>query len=92
MKPTPSPLPCERCPVSVTIETNNPPPLSKDLGERCLPSDLSYPILDEKGNLISVIEYAQDITEEQQLQEQLIQSGKIGRYRYIGLWGCPRNQ
>jgi signal transduction histidine kinase len=37
----------------------------------------SYPILDEKGNLVSVIEYMKDITEEQQLQEQLIQSEKL---------------
>ena len=37
----------------------------------------SYPILDEKGNLLSVIEYVQDITEEQRLQEQLIQSEKL---------------
>ena len=37
----------------------------------------SYPILDEKGNLISVIEYMKDITEEQRLQEQLIQSEKL---------------
>jgi signal transduction histidine kinase len=37
----------------------------------------SYPILDEKGDLSSVIEYAHDITEEQRLQEQLIQSEKL---------------
>jgi len=37
----------------------------------------SYPILDEKGNLLSVIEYMKDITEEQRLQEQLIQSEKL---------------
>jgi signal transduction histidine kinase len=37
----------------------------------------SYPILDEKGELASVIEYMKDITEEQRLQEQLIQSEKL---------------
>jgi signal transduction histidine kinase len=37
----------------------------------------SYPILDEKGNLLSVIEHLKDITEEQSLQEQLIQSEKL---------------
>jgi signal transduction histidine kinase len=33
--------------------------------------------LDEKGSLLSVIEYVKDITEEQRLQEQLIQSEKL---------------
>jgi signal transduction histidine kinase len=37
----------------------------------------SYPVLDEKGELTSVIEYMKDVTEEQQLQEQLIQSEKL---------------
>jgi signal transduction histidine kinase len=37
----------------------------------------SYPILDEKGELASVIEYMKDITEEQRLHEQLIQSEKL---------------
>ena len=37
----------------------------------------SYPILDEKGHLVSIIEYIEDITEEQKLQEQLIQSEKL---------------
>jgi signal transduction histidine kinase len=37
----------------------------------------SYPILDDKGNVISAIEYMKDITEEQKLQEQLIQSEKL---------------
>jgi signal transduction histidine kinase len=37
----------------------------------------SYPILDEKGHLVSIIEYIEDITEEQRLQEQLIQSEKL---------------
>jgi signal transduction histidine kinase len=37
----------------------------------------SYPVLDEKGNVLSAIEYVKDITEEQRLQEQLIQSEKL---------------
>jgi signal transduction histidine kinase len=37
----------------------------------------SYPILDEKGHLISIIEYIEDITGEQRLQDQLIQSEKL---------------
>jgi signal transduction histidine kinase len=37
----------------------------------------SYPIFDEKGDLLSVIEHVKDITDEQRLQEQLIQSEKL---------------
>jgi PAS domain S-box-containing protein len=71
-------LPCEKCPVSVTVHTKQP-----STSMMMIPEDhttlqiFSYPILDEKGNLLSVIEYMKDITEEQRLQEQLIQSEKL---------------
>ena len=71
-------LPCEKCPVTMTIETKQP---SSSIMK--IPEDdstlrvFSYPILDEKGNLSSVIEYTHDITEEQRLHEQLIQSEKL---------------
>lgn len=70
--------PCENCPVMMTIETKQP---SSSIME--IPEDdstlrvFSYPILDEKGNLASVIEYTHDITEEKRLHEQLIQSEKL---------------
>jgi PAS domain S-box-containing protein len=70
--------PCEKCPVMMTIETKQP---SSSIIK--IPEDdstlrvFSYPILDEKGNLSSVIEYTHDITEEQRLHEQLIQSEKL---------------
>lgn len=71
-------LPCEKCPVSVTIETKQPASsILKILEGDTTLRIFSYPILDEKGNLISVIEYVRDITEEQRLQEQLIQSEKL---------------
>jgi PAS domain S-box-containing protein len=71
-------LPCERCPVSVTVETKKPSSsLIKSPDRDTLYRIFSYPILDEKENLISVIEYVKDITEEQRLQEQLIQSEKL---------------
>ena len=70
--------PCEKCPVSVTIETKQPASSILKVPEVDTTLRIfSYPILDEKGHLISVIEYAQDITEEQRLQEQLIQSEKL---------------
>ncbi|PIV19763.1 MAG: hypothetical protein COZ69_13425 [Deltaproteobacteria bacterium CG_4_8_14_3_um_filter_45_9] len=71
-------LPCENCPISVTIETKQPASSIMKLSEDNTTLQIfSYPILDEKGDLLSVIEYVKDITEEQQLQEQLIQSEKL---------------
>ncbi len=70
--------PCERCPVSVTIETKQPATsiMKSSEGNTTL-QIFSYPIFDEKGNVLSAIEYMKDITEEQRLQEQLIQSEKL---------------
>ena len=71
-------LPCENCPISVTLETKQPTSSIMKLSEGNTTLQIfSYPILDEKGNLLSVIEYMKDITEEQRLQEQLIQSEKL---------------
>jgi PAS domain S-box-containing protein len=71
-------LPCEKCSVSMTIETRKPASSIMKLSEDNTTLQIfSYPILDEKGNLVSVIEYMKDITEEQRLQEQLIQSEKL---------------
>jgi len=71
-------LPCENCPISVTIETKQPASSIMKLSEGDTTLQIfSYPILDEKGELASVIEYMKDITEEQRLQEQLIQSEKL---------------
>jgi PAS domain S-box-containing protein len=70
--------PCERCPVSVTIETKQPATsIMKGPEDNTTLQVFSYPILDEKGDLLSAIEYVKDITEEQRLQEQLIQSEKL---------------
>jgi PAS domain S-box-containing protein len=70
--------PCERCPVSVSIETKQPASSVMKISEDHATLQIfSYPIVDEKGKLLSVIEYVKDITEEQRLQEQLIQSEKL---------------
>jgi PAS domain S-box-containing protein len=71
-------LPCEKCPVTVTLETKQPASVVQK--NPAIDSTLhifSYPILDDKGDLLSVIEYSRDVTEEQRLQEQLIQSEKL---------------
>jgi len=71
-------FPCDKCPVSVTIQTQQPSfSIMKFPDADTTLRTFSYPILDEKGGLTSVIEYVQDITEEHQLQEQLIQSEKL---------------
>jgi PAS domain S-box-containing protein len=71
-------LPCEKCPVSVTFNTKQPAnSIMKIPEDNSTLQIFSYPILDEKGNLLSVIEHLKDITEEQSLQEQLIQSEKL---------------
>ncbi len=71
-------LPCEKCPMAVTIETKQSSSSVLKIPEGDLTLRISsYPILDEKGDLISVIEYTRDITEELRLQEQLIQSEKL---------------
>jgi two-component system cell cycle sensor histidine kinase/response regulator CckA len=70
--------PCERCPVAVTIETQKPASSILKISKTDTTLQVfSYPILDEQGKLISIIEYVRDITEEQKLQEQLIQSEKL---------------
>jgi len=71
-------LPCEKCPVSITIEMKQPATSIIKIPEGNTTLQIfSYPILDEKGGVVSVIEYMKDITEEQRLQEQLIQSEKL---------------
>ena len=71
-------VPCEKCPVSVTINTKQPAnSIMKIPEDNTTLQIFSYPILDEKGNLLSAIEYMKDITEEQRLQEQLVQSEKL---------------
>jgi PAS domain S-box-containing protein len=71
-------LPCEQCPLSVTIQTKQPASsIVKNPEGNATLQIFSYPILDEKENLLSLIEYVKDITEEQRLQEQLIQSEKL---------------
>jgi len=71
-------LPCEKCPVTVTLETKQPASVVQK--NPTIDSTLhifSYPILDDKGDLLSVIECSRDVTEEQRLHEQLIQSEKL---------------
>ena len=70
--------PCEGCPVSVTIETQKPASSTMKRSEDNTTLQVfSYPIFDEKGDLLSAIEYTKHITDQQRLQDQLIQSEKL---------------
>jgi PAS domain S-box-containing protein len=70
--------PCEGCPVSLTIETKQPASSTMKRSEDNTTLQVfSYPIFDEKGDLLSAIEYTKDITDQQRLQDQLIQSEKL---------------
>jgi len=70
--------PCEGCPLSVTIGTRQPASAILKFPETALVQQIfSYPVSDEKGKLLYLIEYVKDVTEEQRLQEQLIQSEKL---------------
>ena len=72
-------LPCDPCPLKTTLKTLLPASSimrMKDPAATTL-RVFSYPILDDNGRLLSVIENTRDITEEQKLQEQLIQSEKL---------------
>ena len=76
--------PCERCPVAVSIKTKAfATSVMKISGEDTTLRFFSYPIFDEKGNVFSVIEHVQDITDEQRLQEQLVQSEKLAGIGYL---------
>jgi len=70
--------PCEKCPVSVTIQTQQPSSsIMKIPGSDTTLRIFSYPVSNDEGDLFAVAEYVQDITEEKRLQEQLIQSEKL---------------
>ncbi len=70
--------PCEGCPLLVTLETRQPASaiLKFPEAER-VHKIFSYPVSDETGTLLYLIEYIKDVTDEQRLQEQLIQSEKL---------------
>jgi PAS domain S-box-containing protein len=70
--------PCEQCPVTTTLHTKQPATtIQRTSNGETTFRLFSYPILDDKGNVLSIIEHVQDITDEQRLQEQLIQSEKL---------------
>jgi len=70
--------PCQGCPLSVTIGTRQPASSTLKFPEiEKVQQIFSYPVSDEQGKLLYLIEYVKDVTEEQRLKEQLIQSEKL---------------
>jgi PAS domain S-box-containing protein len=70
--------PCEGCPLLTTMETRQPASSILKFPEKeKVQKIFSYPVTDEKGDLLYLIEYVKDVTEEQKLQEQLVQSEKL---------------
>jgi len=64
--------------LSVTIGTRQPASSTLKFPEiEKVQQIFSYPVSDEKGKLLYLIEYVKDVTEEQRLKEQLIQSEKL---------------
>lgn len=70
--------PCEGCPLFITLQTRQPASaiLKFPEAER-IQEIFSYPVSDETGKLLYLIEYVKDVTEEQRLKDQLIQSEKL---------------
>jgi len=72
---------CDQCPAAVTFRTGEPVPRFKcklRLGEEEKYLEISaYPILDEGGKVLHVIEYIRDMTQESAMLDQLIRSEKL---------------
>jgi PAS domain S-box-containing protein len=70
--------PCENCPLLMTLETKQPASAVLRFPETEKVQKIhSYPVSDEFVKILYLIEYVKDVTEEQRLQEQLIQSEKL---------------
>jgi PAS domain S-box-containing protein len=70
--------PCPKCPATMTFQTKQLAHQTiNDADSDTVSQISSFPILDDKGNLFSVVMYVRDVTEDQRLQEQLIQSEKL---------------
>jgi diguanylate cyclase (GGDEF)-like protein/PAS domain S-box-containing protein len=63
--------PCEGCSVKVTFDTGEPHTKEKRGGDSHIWLEIyTYPIFDEMGRVVSVIEYTRDITQRKQAEEE----------------------
>jgi signal transduction histidine kinase/DNA-binding response OmpR family regulator len=72
---------CRECPINETQITSKRRAQEKVLekrGERKITLEISsYPVLDEEGNILQIVVYERNISEEKLLMEQLIRSEKL---------------
>jgi PAS domain S-box-containing protein len=72
---------CEGCSVKITFETGKPNSKEKLVMYPGNPEETwleiyTYPIFDDKGKVVNVIEYTRDISNRKTLEEQLIANGR----------------
>ncbi len=64
--------PCELCATKETYQTKKPSRIEKYVPELQVWLDCrAYPVLDEQGNLVNVVEHLRDITEQKKAMEEL---------------------
>jgi len=68
--------PCENCPVSKTIQTKGPAFSESQYRDEVL-HRYTHPVLDEDGQLESIVQFGRVVTKEKVLERQLIQSAKL---------------
>lgn len=67
--------PCDECAVQKCFETKQPAHIEKYIPEKDLWLDMrSYPLLDEKGNIIKIIQHLRNITARKQTESKLMLS------------------
>ena len=76
--------PCENCPTLKVFETKHSEHIIQHTPDGRVWDERGEPVFDENGNLIGVVEIAQDITERQRMEEVLKQSEKKYRTLFEG--------
>lgn len=70
--------PCEGCEVTEALETKGPTFREKRVPLWGVNSHhYSYPILNDKGNVVAIVDYSKDVTHLKSLEEQIIRSEKM---------------
>ncbi len=82
--------PCENCPTLRVFETKQSEHTIMHTPDGRVWDERGEPIFDEKGNLIGVVEIAQDITERKRAEEELVSTQErlkeAHRLAHIGIW------
>jgi len=66
--------PCDNCATAIAIDTKKPARVEKYLEDRGIWIDArSYPVLDEDGRVVKVVEHLRDITEQKLIEKTLLE-------------------